>query len=76
MYREEKKDNENKNNNDIMKLGSMLILFCLVPLVLLMGLPLLGLEGGKFFLALFFLSHLLYVGMILKMNKTHKREVK
>jgi len=63
-------ENKNKKNGGHMKHGLWMLLGCLVPILLLVGLPLLGIRIGRFSSLIFLLCPLLHIGMIVFMIKS------
>lgn len=70
----EQKDNheeykENKNTGH-MKHGLLMMLGCLVPILVIVGLPLLGINAGRLGSLVFLLCPLLHIGMMAFMMKS------
>ncbi|GAA0178304.1 hypothetical protein SH2C18_13790 [Clostridium sediminicola] len=68
---ENSKGNENKMNHK--KHGVLMMLCCLLPILLIMGLPLFGFKGVSFSYLIFLLCPLMHVGMMLFMFKSKER---
>ncbi|WZL73992.1 DUF2933 domain-containing protein [Clostridiaceae bacterium 35-E11] len=70
-----KKNKECQQNNDkrqkgFMKHGLLMMLCCLLPIVVIAGLPLFGIKGGILSSLAFLLCPLMHVGMIFMMRKS------
>ncbi len=65
--------NGNEDNMDHKKYGLLMVLCCLLPILLIMGISLLGFKGVSFSYLIFLLCPLMHVGMILFMFKSKKR---
>jgi len=68
--KEPKKDS-NKGGH-MMKHGLMMMLCCLIPIVLIAGLPLFGLKAGALTGLIFLLCPLMHIGMMVFMLKGRK----
>jgi cell division protein FtsW (lipid II flippase) len=71
-YEYENNNGENKNNKNSghMKHGLWMVVGCLVPILLIVGLSLLGIRTGRFSSLIFLLCPLLHVGMMVFMMKS------
>jgi hypothetical protein len=67
-------ENENNEKKGIMKHGLMMILCCLIPILIIAGLPLFGIRGGSYSLLFFLLCPLMHIGMMFMMGKEHKHK--
>ncbi|WP_129598275.1 DUF2933 domain-containing protein [Anaerophilus nitritogenes] len=70
-----KKNKDCQQNNDegqkgFMKHGLMMMLCCLLPIVVIAGLPLFGIKGGILSSFAFLLCPLMHVGMMLMIMKS------
>lgn len=79
MNLEKKNQDCSENQNDhgekkgLMKHGFMMMLCCLIPIVLIAGLPLFGAKaGGGLSSLIFLLCPLMHIGMIFMMRKSGK----
>lgn len=71
MNRNNKEVNSGKNQNHkgMMKHGLMMMLCCLIPIVIIAGLPLFGIKGGFLSSLVFLLCPLMHIGMMFMMRK-------
>lgn len=60
---------KSQNNKGMMKHGMMMMLCCLIPILIIAGLPLFGIKGGFLSSLLFLLCPLMHIGMIFMMRK-------
>ena len=73
----DKKNQECHENNQgekkgIMKHGLMMMLCCLIPIVLIAGLPLFGIKATSLSGLIFLLCPLMHIGMMFMMAKSGK----
>lgn len=59
---------KNQNHKGMMKHG-MMMLCCLIPILLIAGLPLFGIKGGALSGLIFLLCPLMHIGMMFMMRK-------
>ncbi|PAB58674.1 hypothetical protein CCE28_14115 [Anaeromicrobium sediminis] len=57
----------------MMKHGAMMMLCCLLPILVIAGLPLFGIKGGILSSLAFLLCPLLHIGMMFMMMKSGKK---
>lgn len=68
-------NNHNKHNHGgMMKHGLMMMLCCLIPIVLIAGLPLFGIKGGLSSSLIFLLCPLMHIGMMFMMRKNGNKD--
>lgn len=69
--KKEKKECNSKNEHcgGGLKHGLMMILCCLLPILLILGLPLIGIQGSKFSFIIFLLCPLMHIFMMFNMKK-------
>jgi hypothetical protein len=65
---------EKKNNKGILKHGLMMVLCCMIPILLIVGLPLLGIKSQRFSSLIFLLCPLMHIGMMLTMRNCHNKD--
>lgn len=66
-------NNDNGGNKGFFKHGLMMMLCCLLPVLLIAGLPLLGIKGGTGLGSLvFLLCPLMHIGMMFMMRGSNK----
>jgi len=63
---------KNQSHKGIMKHGLMMMLCCLIPILIIAGLPLFGIEGGFSSSLVFLLCPLMHIGMMFMMRKNGK----
>ncbi len=70
----QKSDNKSggHNHGGMMKHGLMMMLCCLIPIVIIAGLPLFGIKGGLSSSLIFLLCPLMHIGMMFMMGKNKK----
>ncbi|MFZ5968420.1 MAG: DUF2933 domain-containing protein [Bacillota bacterium] len=64
--------NQNGEHKGFLKHGLMMMLCCLLPILLIAGLPLFGIKGGSLSSLIFLLCPLMHVGMMFMMKKSGK----
>ncbi|KDR96677.1 hypothetical protein SAMN02745945_00071 [Peptoclostridium litorale DSM 5388] len=62
--------NNNGESKNHMKHGLLMMLCCLLPIVIIAGLPLFGIRSGILSSLAFLICPLMHVGMILMMRKS------
>ncbi|SHJ71858.1 hypothetical protein [Tepidibacter formicigenes] len=68
------KNNHDKNNKGLLKHGILMMLCCMLPILIIAGLPLFGIKGGILSSLVFLLCPLMHVGMIVIMKKSHNNK--
>lgn len=70
MENMDKKNHEtNQSHKGMMKHGLMMMLCCLIPILIIAGLPLFGIKGGFLSSLIFLLCPLMHIGMMFMMKK-------
>ncbi|WP_187296351.1 DUF2933 domain-containing protein [Tepidibacter mesophilus] len=66
--------NNDKNSKGLLKYGALMMLCCMIPILIVLGLPLFGIQGGILSSLAFLLCPLMHVGMIFMLKKSHKNK--
>ncbi len=69
---QESHENNNGEKKGNMKHGFLMMLCCLIPIVLIAGLPLFGIKAGSSTVLIFLLMPLMHIGMMFMMRKPGK----
>ncbi|CAH2212201.1 DUF2933 domain-containing protein [Tepidibacter aestuarii] len=67
-------NNNDKNSKGLLKYGALMMLCCMLPILIILGLPLFGINGGVFSSFAFLLCPLMHIGMIFMMKKSHNNK--
>lgn len=62
---------EKDSKNIVLKHGLIMMLCCLIPIVIILGLPLFGISGGFIYNLVFLLCPVLHIGMMFMMRKSN-----
>lgn len=64
----------NRNSKGLLKYGVLMMLCCMLPILIILGLPLIGMQGGILSSLVFILCPLMHIGMIFMMKKSHNNK--
>ncbi len=68
-YKSTEMNKKSENGGHKLNHGLMMVICCLTPILIIAGLPLLGIKGGSYIWLIYLLMPLMHLGMMISMKK-------